>query len=275
MAHQHCRLSIADAIADYAQGLLTAKGAIAYWVKIHLAPGWKRKINPKEIRQTFQRDGKGMPKSTFWHALHKLEEDGLIAVEEPEVLSITHLESGGRPKNETPSEKLDERPKNETVVQKIGQPSKKMDEQPLQPTAGKGFGYAPYSSHISSNSSQIEREGGEKISRISEEAINEYENHLASLPADEADRFKRFIISRAKSLPKPPAIQVKWAASNWKFLWDEFKASQQAPAVATPSGFSVEEVRSREPQIEQPQALSNIRTILNNLRGGGSHVATT
>lgn len=130
---------------------------------------------------------------------------------------------------------------------------------------------------IQTNPDYTNRERGEglKKSGVSEEAIEEYERHLESLPADEADRFKRFIISRAKSLPKPPAIQIKWAASNWKYLWQEFQQSQQTPTVATPSGFSVEEVRSRSPEIEQPQALSNIRAILNNLRGGGSHVATT
>ena len=288
MPHQHCRLSLCDAIADYAQGLLTAKGAIAYWIKIHLAPGWKRKVEPKEIRDTFKRNGKEMPKSTFWNALHKLEDDGLITVDEPETLSITHLGEqpppqtnktdttsqgfGGRPKSCTPSKKLDERPKKETTVQNNGQTSKKLDEQPPEPTAGKGFGSAPYSSHISSNSSQIEREGRLKNSGVSEDAIAEYESHLNSLPVDQAERFKRFLISRAKSLPKPPAIQIKWAASNWKYLWKEFQ-SQQSPTVATPSGFSVEEVRS--PEIDQPQALDNIRAILANLTGGGGHVATT
>lgn len=227
---QHCRISLEDAIEDYAAGLLTAKGAIAYWVRIHLAPGWKRKINPKEIRETFRRNNRPMARSTFWDALHSLDEAGLIQFDEPGELEITRIESGNDNPSEKPdvSEKPDARPKNRTGVRKTGRTSEIPNERPPEPAQGNGSTESPDSYQIYSDLDQREREGGEFFSENSEpnkwETLrSEFEEWRSQLSLDQQDQFGRFALEKLRSLPQQPAIPDKWILSNWKFLRRQFE----------------------------------------------------
>lgn len=79
MAHQHCRLSISDAIADYAQGLLTAKGAIAYWIRNQ--ENQEITIDPKEVRNLFKRNGQPMSREEFCIAFLILEQERAVIID--------------------------------------------------------------------------------------------------------------------------------------------------------------------------------------------------
>jgi hypothetical protein len=116
------KLTLEKAVTDYSTGLLTAKGAIAAWVRINLKTGWKRAIKPQEMRELFRRNDKPMPRSTFWDALHKLSEDGVIQFDEPAELEITRIEKHNDIPSNKPdeSEKPDSHPKNRTAIQKTG-----------------------------------------------------------------------------------------------------------------------------------------------------------
>jgi hypothetical protein len=89
---QFFAVSIEHLQDDYAAGLLTAKGALAYFFRVKLAPGWHRKFSPTEIREAFQKDGKPMPRSTFWKAIHQLQEEGIIDFEERSTIEISRPE---------------------------------------------------------------------------------------------------------------------------------------------------------------------------------------
>lgn len=86
MAHQHCRLSIADAIADYAQGLITAKGAIAYWIRCQ--ENQEIDLDPDDVRDAFKRNGRPMSRSQFYAGLKSLQEEGIVITERSYKITI-------------------------------------------------------------------------------------------------------------------------------------------------------------------------------------------
>ncbi len=108
MTQQHYRLTLSEASAHYQKGWITATALLYYYLKIRLAPGWKCTLHQREITEKL-----GIPKSTFYKAIEKLSEAGLIEWETPNgvVVSLTGLCLT----NETESHQRDKIPTNETV----------------------------------------------------------------------------------------------------------------------------------------------------------------
>ena len=70
---QHYQVTLADAIAHYQRGDLTAKGLLHFYFKIRLKNGWTLKETQKEIT-----DKLGISRAAFYSALSKLKAEGSI-----------------------------------------------------------------------------------------------------------------------------------------------------------------------------------------------------
>ncbi len=221
---QHCRLTVDRVVELYQNGYLTAKGALGLWIETKLACGWETVVSPKSIQQLFSKNDKPMARSTFWGAMHSLQEDGLIDFDQPERIHIKRLpnppESGedSAPKTvlseksndvqkiEPPSKILNQRPENRTTVQKIERASKILNEQQPEISPAQGFS-------TSSNSSQ-----------------NSYQIFIKSLSDEQREGFNKWCELEVSKLPWPIQNIHDWLASqdaygNYRFAdyWDNYE----------------------------------------------------
>lgn len=67
------RITLAQAIAHYQQGDITAKGLLYFYFKIRIAPGRKLEESPKEICKKL-----GIQKSTFYSGISRLKAEGAL-----------------------------------------------------------------------------------------------------------------------------------------------------------------------------------------------------
>jgi hypothetical protein len=84
MTQQHYRITLENAIAHYQAGDLTAKGLIHFYLKIKLKPGWKRRLNHKEVCKEL-----GIQKTAFYNAISRLKAEGSIDWEAPEGILVS------------------------------------------------------------------------------------------------------------------------------------------------------------------------------------------
>ena len=119
---QHYPIYLNDLLTHYRDGDLTAKGALRIYFRLRLAEGWKCRIKPAQIRGFFSKwsDKKGemveMAKTSFWRAMHELQEEGEIDFKEPESL-VVRLFNKAVPNSEQPSQIRDSVPNSEQVFQ--------------------------------------------------------------------------------------------------------------------------------------------------------------
>ncbi len=221
---QHCRLTVDRIVELYQFGYLTAKGALGLWVEAKLAEGWETVISPKSIQELFSKNNKPMARSTFWGAMHSLQEDGLIDFDQPERIHIKRLpkppENGedSAPKtvpseilndvrnSEPPSEILNPRPKNRTTVRNSEPPSEILNEQQPQPRPEKASSIPPNSDHIN------------------------YQSFIKSLSEVEGENFQKWIELEISKLPWPIQNIHDWLASrdahgNYRFAdyWENYQ----------------------------------------------------
>lgn len=62
----------------YEEELMTAKGAIAFWIRIYLEPGVQVEIEPQMLQEVFLKKGKPMSRSTLDNVFYQLQEDKAI-----------------------------------------------------------------------------------------------------------------------------------------------------------------------------------------------------
>lgn len=86
MTEQHYRLTLADAIAQYEARLITATALVYYYIRVKRAAGWKITLHEESVSKEL-----GIKKSTFYKAIAKLLEKGLIQTEKSKVV-ITVLD---------------------------------------------------------------------------------------------------------------------------------------------------------------------------------------
>lgn len=84
MTQQHYRVTLEQAIAHYQAGDLTAKGLLHFYIKIKLKPGWKVRLDPKEICQEL-----GIGKTAFYNSISRLKAEGSIDWEAPEGILVS------------------------------------------------------------------------------------------------------------------------------------------------------------------------------------------
>lgn len=155
MSQQHYRIAMDELLTHYRSGDFTAKGTLRIYFRIRLAQGWQCKIKPAQVREFFSKwsDRKGklepMSKTSFWRAMHELEEEGEIGFKEPESLVVRLFQKLNTvPNLEQPPQKRNARPENGTSIPNLVQEFQIWDEQEPEPLPDKD-------SSTSSNSSQI------------------------------------------------------------------------------------------------------------------------
>jgi len=166
---QHYEIFLPDLLNHYRDGDLTAKGALKIYFRLRLKEGWKCRIKPAQIRSFFSKwsDKKGemveMPKSSFWKAMHELQEEGEIDFKEPESLVVRLFNKADQPQ---PSKIMD-KVQNYGQGSELGTKFKIMDEDELEDLQNNGSSFPSDSSQISYKSSSCVEENFE-ISEISE-----------------------------------------------------------------------------------------------------------
>lgn len=184
---QHYRIHLEEVLTLYKRGELTAMGAIAAYLRIKLKVGWKMAIKVKELRAFFN-----MPRSTFWNAMHRLQELGEFLFKEESTIVITRC----GPNNEQTAQILDNGPNDGTDGPNDGQAAQILDEQPPEPKPDK-----------KSTKAQIN---------------STYFQLYSSFSQADRERFENFCKREANLLPNPPRLIKKWIENNLDSLLDRY-----------------------------------------------------
>ena len=124
MTQQHYRMTLAEAIAHYQKGWITATALLYYYLKIRLAPGWKCTLHQREISQHL-----GIPKTSFYRALENLSAEGMIDWEAPNGLVVSIPQTELSPTNGTavPQMELKSHQWNSSPIRGTGSPTNGTD----------------------------------------------------------------------------------------------------------------------------------------------------
>jgi hypothetical protein len=153
-SEQHYRIFLPGLLNHYRDGDLTAKGALRIYFRLRLAEGWKCRIKPAQIRSFFSKwsdkagEMKEMPKSSFWKAMHELQEEEEIDFKEPESLVVRLFNT-----NQAQPSKIMDEVHNYGQGSKFGTKFKIMDEDELEVLQDNGSSFSSDSSQISYKSS--------------------------------------------------------------------------------------------------------------------------
>jgi len=85
---QHYRMTQADAIAQYKDGLISATALIYYYLKIKLAPDWKMTLHQRSVCKEL-----GISKAAFYKGIQRLKDKGLIDWEAPNGVVVSFVQS--------------------------------------------------------------------------------------------------------------------------------------------------------------------------------------
>lgn len=232
MTQQHYRMTLEDAIAHYKSGDLTAKGALKFWIRIRLKTGWESFIDTKELRELFD-----MPRSTFWEAMGKLEDEGEIELSDSHKIHIKRLSnSSEKPDSERKTgqqaEKPDGRPENRMNVRNSEQVSEILDNQDLEPAS----------------------EG------CSSDSSNSYQIFINSLSEDERAKFLSFVREKIKNLSQEVNDIEAWLAhtnkagkNRWEVYYSKYLDSKQTQPKKSSAKNALDEYR-QELELQQQQA---------------------
>lgn len=81
---QFYKLTLADAIAKYQAGDLTAKGLIHFYILIRCHPDWKIRLEHQKVCKEL-----GIRKSAFYNAISRLRSEGSIEWEAPQGILVS------------------------------------------------------------------------------------------------------------------------------------------------------------------------------------------
>jgi hypothetical protein len=197
---QHFRLTLSDAIAKYDSGDITAKGLVHFYILIKCAPGWKLKLNWRDLKDVLP-----IRKSAFYNAISRLKTEGAIDWEAPEgILVSVHnhgLQSTIMDSQSTIMDSQSTIMDSQSTI--MDSQSTIMDSKPSKPALEKELEDRPdlYSSSIQFN--------------------------YISLSENERESFLIFSRKKAASLPTPPTLIDKWIESQQKFLYAEYQEYQR------------------------------------------------
>lgn len=85
---QHYRMTQADAIAQYKDGLISSMALIYYYLKIKLAPDWKMTLHQRSVCKEL-----GISKAAFYKGIQRLKDKGLIDWEAPNGVVVSFVQS--------------------------------------------------------------------------------------------------------------------------------------------------------------------------------------
>lgn len=190
---QFYQLTLPEVISLYQEGKITTFCALEFYIKIKFAPGWKIVLDRSEIMEIFD-----LTIHQFRRAVNKLKDKLTIFIKSIKEITTASV------KKVTPSVN------NVTLSAKKVTPS---------------VNYNPRTTNkinTSSDSPDI-RSNIDHIS-LSDKPKPKQET-VASLPAEEREKFLDFAMDRVNQLPKRPTLPSKWIAANFADLYSEFKLS--------------------------------------------------
>ncbi|QFS50622.1 hypothetical protein [Nostoc sphaeroides] len=178
MTEQHYRMTLSDAIAQYKAELITATSLVYYYIRIKRAAGWKIALCEKTVTEEL-----GIKKSTFYKAIAKLLEKGLIQTEKSKVI-ITVLDLS--------PQSID--------------PSPQSIDLSLQTVENESLESLPQAC----------------CSDCPNLLIDSYQIFNNSLSDNERESFLNFAKKKAAQLPNPPQLPQRWIEKNFdelRLLW--------------------------------------------------------
>jgi hypothetical protein len=187
MTTQHYRITLEEAKNLYKSGILTSKGLIYSYLRIHQAPGWKRHYTPREIWEELE-----ISKSSFYKAIADLENARLIKFETPNGIEIEIVSDPG---NE--SEIVD------SQSEIVDSQSKIVENKSPKPAHSKEKGDSP--DYI-------------KLDQIDPKSLSR---------SEEREKFKNFCQKKADELPKPPTLLERWIQNNFEELWNQYQKTSE------------------------------------------------
>jgi hypothetical protein len=210
MTEQHYRITLADALAQYEIGLITATALVYYYIRIKRAEGWKITLNQGTTCEEL-----GIERATFYKAIAKLIKKGLIEADKSNgiKLLVTQIPQtvDPIPQNVDPiPQTIDSIPQNvdpipqtidsipqivdsslqsvDSIPQIVDSIPQTVDSQAPEPPASKGF----------------------------DVSTNLYQIFYNSLSNSERESFLEFGNKLASQLPKVPTLPSKWIAANFE-----------------------------------------------------------
>jgi hypothetical protein len=215
---QHYQVTLADAIAHYQRGDLTAKGLLHFYFKIRLKNGWTLKETQKEIT-----DKLGISRAAFYSALSKLRAEGSINWSAPantkfsiSLNSLDNNESTFEDEQSTNQDNQSTNQDNQSTI--VDNPSTIADNESTiadsasfivtgektDPKQGKGLREPSYSSSYSSS--------------------DFLSTFISSLSSDgEREIFEKFCLEAASRMPTQPTLISRWVEVNAKSLIEEYQ----------------------------------------------------
>jgi hypothetical protein len=198
---QHYRLTLADAIAKYQSGDITAKGLIHFYILIRCKPGWKIRLEHQKVCPEL-----GISKAAFYSAISRLRTESSIKWEAPQGILVSLSISAPVCERGLASTNLDCESTNlDCESTNLDCESTNLDCKFLKPLTDKACG----------DSSNL--------------LTTSYQLFLSSLSDSEREKFLEFGLKKAMELPKPPQLPMKWVERNWQELSAEFKKSAPTP----------------------------------------------
>lgn len=207
---QHYPVSLAQAIAHYQSGDLTAKGLLHFYFKIRLKAGWTLKETQKEIT-----DNLGISRAAFYSAISKLKAEGSINWSAPAntkfSISLNYSDSESTIEDElstiadSQSTIVDSQSTivdNESTI--VDSPSLIVTGEKIEPKQSKGLRKSSYSSSYSSS--------------------DFLSTFISSLSSDgEREIFENFCLEAASRMPTQPTLISRWVEVNAKSLIEEYQ----------------------------------------------------
>ncbi len=261
---QHYRMTQADAIAQYKDGLISSTALIYYYLKIKLAPDWKMTLHQRSVCKEL-----GISKAAFYKGIQRLKDKGLIDWEAPNGVVVSFVQSEDTcDQSKTVEQSTNACNQSETVKQSedsldesetcwtdqrlVGQIGDSLDKSETHWTDQRLVGQIGDSldkSETLLDRSETSLDKSETLLDKSEtptppnpaqrkdspDSPYSYQIFINSLSDCERESFFEFGMKKAAELPKPPVLPKKWIERNWLELSSEFKAVSSPVSSPTPN----------------------------------------
>lgn len=287
---QHYRMTQADAIAQYKDGLISSMALIYYYLKIKLAPDWKMTLHQRSVCKEL-----GISKAAFYKGIQRLKDKGLIDWEAPNGVVVSFVQSedtcdqsktveqstNACDQSETVEQNEDSLDKSETCwtdQRLVGQIGDSLDKSETHWTDQRLVGQIGDSldkseTPLDKSETPLDRSETslDKLEtttppnpaqrKDSPDSPYSYQIFINSLSDCERESFFEFGMKKAAELPKPPVLPKKWIERNWLELSSEFKTVSSPVSSPTPNQVDPElyEQQRQELLLAASQELAELK----------------
>jgi hypothetical protein len=191
MTEQHYRITLADVLAQYEIGLITATALVYYYIRIKRAEGWKITLNQGTTCEEL-----GIERATFYKAIAKLEKMGLIKTDDSTGIKLLVCSP-----------------------QFVDSSPQSVDSSPQFVDSSLQF--------VDSSPQSVDSQTPEVPPSIgSDVSTNLYQIFYNSLSNSERESFLEFGNKLASQLPKVPTLPSKWIEKNFEDIRAQWLKSQ-------------------------------------------------